>query len=93
MVNVQNLYFIGFYGNNNSFRPVEAGNLYEARKKFAKFHDVKVSENIVASRDYKEMTEGDKVMFEVTEEASRMLKDFLTKQKSTKAIRIMMQTG
>ncbi|OPY88121.1 MAG: hypothetical protein A4E71_00660 [Smithella sp. PtaU1.Bin162] len=32
-------------------------------------------------------------MFEVTEEASRMLKDFLTKQKSTKAIRIMMQTG
>lgn len=56
MVNVQNLYFIGFYGNNNSFRPVEAGNLYEARKKFAKFHDVKVSENIVASRDYKEMT-------------------------------------
>jgi len=32
-------------------------------------------------------------MFEVTQEANRMLKDFLTKQKSSKAIRILLQTG
>jgi hypothetical protein len=57
MANVQNLYYIGFYGNNKSFRPVEAGTLQDARKKFAKFHDVKISEDVVASRDYKEMTE------------------------------------
>lgn len=32
-------------------------------------------------------------MFEVTQEASRVVKDFLTKQKSTKAIRVLLQTG
>jgi hypothetical protein len=32
-------------------------------------------------------------MFEVTEEASRVLKDFLTKQKSNQAIRILLQAG
>jgi Fe-S cluster assembly iron-binding protein IscA len=32
-------------------------------------------------------------MFDVTQEASKMLQDFLTKQKSDKAIRILMQAG
>jgi Fe-S cluster assembly iron-binding protein IscA len=32
-------------------------------------------------------------MFEVTEEANRELKEFLTKQKSKLAIRILLQTG
>jgi hypothetical protein len=32
-------------------------------------------------------------MFEVTEEASRMLKDFLVKQNTQKAVRILLQVG
>jgi Fe-S cluster assembly iron-binding protein IscA len=32
-------------------------------------------------------------MFEVTQEASRVVKDFLAKQKSKQAIRILLQTG
>ena len=36
---------------------------------------------------------GGKNMFEVTEEASRVLRDFLTKQKSNQAIRILLQAG
>jgi Fe-S cluster assembly iron-binding protein IscA len=32
-------------------------------------------------------------MFEVTQEASRVLKEFLTKQQSRQAIRILLQDG
>ncbi len=52
----KNLYFIGFSGSWDSFRPVEAGSLNEAKTKFAEFHEVKRSDNVVASRNYDEMT-------------------------------------
>ena len=51
-----NLYFIGFLRVHSSFRPVSAENLNEAKQKFAKFHNVKLSNDIGASRDFKEMT-------------------------------------
>ncbi len=56
MVKEPELYFIGFIGMNSSFRPVSATNLAEAKQKFAKFNNVKVSNDIGASRDFKEMT-------------------------------------
>jgi predicted ATP-dependent serine protease len=52
----QNLYFIGFVGVSGSFRPVKSATLTEAKNKFAKFHNVVRSDQIVASRDYDEMT-------------------------------------
>lgn len=56
MGKTKNLYYIGFAGKNPSFRPVEAETLSEAKTKFADFHKVRRSDDIVASRDYGEMT-------------------------------------
>jgi hypothetical protein len=50
-----NTFYIGFIGVHSSFRPVRAKTMTEAKEKFAEFHGIKRSDQIVASRNIKEM--------------------------------------